>query len=95
MRPRVVSDGASAIAAMKAAARAGESFPLVLLDACMPDRDGFAIAERIKADPELATAAIMMLSSADRAGEVARCRDPGVAHYLRKPIGQSRCSTLF
>jgi two-component system sensor histidine kinase/response regulator len=89
MRPWVVSDGASAIAAMKAAARAGESFPLVLLDACMPDMDGFAVAEQIKADPELAGAAIMMLSSADHAGEVARCRNLGVARHLRKPIGQS------
>jgi CheY-like chemotaxis protein/nitrogen-specific signal transduction histidine kinase/HPt (histidine-containing phosphotransfer) domain-containing protein len=89
MHPRAVSDGPSAMTALKAAAIAGESFPLVLLDACMPGLDGFDIAERIKADPALAGAAIMMLSSADQTGDLARCRELGVARYLRKPIGQS------
>jgi PAS domain S-box-containing protein len=88
MRPKAVSDGASALAAMKAAASAGDSFPLVLLDARMPEMDGFAIAERIKSRPELAGASIMMLSSPDHSGEVARCRDLGVTRHLRKPIGQ-------
>jgi CheY-like chemotaxis protein/HPt (histidine-containing phosphotransfer) domain-containing protein len=55
----------------------------------MPEMDGFAIAERIKADPELAAAAIMMLSSANQTGEAAQCRELGVARHLRKPIGQS------
>jgi PAS domain S-box-containing protein len=89
MHPRAVSDGPSAMAAMKAAASAGEPFPLVLLDVGMPGLGGFAIAERMKADPALAGAAIMMLSSADHSGDVARCQELGIARYLRKPIGQS------
>ena len=31
----------------------------------------------------------MMLSSADGAGELARCRELGIAVYLRKPVKQS------
>ena len=50
---------------MKRALVAGDPFPLVLLDALMPELDGFAVAEQIKRDPELANATIMMLSSAD------------------------------
>ena len=74
---------------MKRAAGAGEPFPLVLLDAVMPDLDGFAVAQEIRHDPALAGATIMMLSSADGAGELARCRELGIAVYLRKPVKQS------
>jgi signal transduction histidine kinase/CheY-like chemotaxis protein/HPt (histidine-containing phosphotransfer) domain-containing protein len=89
MRPTVASTGIFAVAAMKQAVARGEPFPLVLLDALMPGMDGFAIALQIKRDPELAGAAIMMLSSDDRGGDASRCRDLGVACYLRKPITQS------
>jgi CheY-like chemotaxis protein/HPt (histidine-containing phosphotransfer) domain-containing protein len=61
----------------------------VLLDAVMPDLDGFAVAQEIKHDPALAGATILMLSSADRGGELARCRELGIAAYLRKPVKQS------
>ncbi len=89
MRPSSVGDGISAFAALKRAVAAGEPFPLVLLDACMPEMDGFAVALQIKRDPELTGATIMMLSSADRGGDASRCRALGVACYLRKPITQS------
>jgi CheY-like chemotaxis protein/HPt (histidine-containing phosphotransfer) domain-containing protein len=84
-----VSDGIVAVAAMKRAVAAGEPFPLVLLDAAMPKLDGFAVAAQIKLDPELAGATIMMLSSADRSGDAARCRELGINCYVRKPITQS------
>ncbi|WP_162136275.1 hybrid sensor histidine kinase/response regulator [Zavarzinella formosa] len=89
MCPVAVSNGISAVAAMKRAVAEGNPFPLVLLDAFMPEVDGFAIAEQIKHDPELAGATIMMLSSADRSGDAFRCRELGVACYLRKPITQA------
>jgi two-component system, sensor histidine kinase and response regulator len=89
MRPTAVSDGISAIAAMKNASSSGVPFPLVLLDSLMPAMDGFAVAAQIKADPQLAGATIMMLSSADRSDDAARCRELGVAYCVRKPIGHS------
>ena len=42
----------------------GTAFPLVLLDAQMPEMDGFSVAEQIKKDPELAGATVLMLTSA-------------------------------
>ena len=89
MRPTAVGSGRAALAEMKRAAGVGDPFPLVLLDAVMPDLDGFAVAQEIKRDPALAGATIMMLTSADRSGELARCRELGIAAYLRKPIKQS------
>jgi PAS domain S-box-containing protein len=89
MKPTVVASGAVALEEMTRAARAGNPFPLLLLDAVMPEMDGFAIVERIKCMPELAGATIMMLSSRDRTADAGRCRELGVALYLQKPIKQS------
>ena len=89
MRPTVVEGGSEALSALERAHGAGEPFSLVLLDAMMPEMDGFALATRIREKPELAGATLMMLSSADRREDAARCRDVGVAAYLTKPIRQS------
>jgi CheY-like chemotaxis protein len=74
---------------MRAASDAGKSYPLVLIDAQMPDMDGFALAQQIKESPGLAGATIMMLTSAGQRGDAARCRELGIAVYLIKPIRQS------
>jgi signal transduction histidine kinase/CheY-like chemotaxis protein len=89
MKPAAAADGALALAALERAAAVGEPFPLVLLDAMMPEMDGFAVAERIRARPEWAGTTLMMLSSADHQGAAARCRELGVPRYLLKPIKQS------
>ena len=86
MRPAMADGGWTGLAALEQAKAAGKTFPLVLIDACMPDMDGFTLAGRIKQDPELAGATIMMLTSAGRRGDAARCRELGIAAYLHKPI---------
>jgi CheY-like chemotaxis protein/HPt (histidine-containing phosphotransfer) domain-containing protein len=84
--PAVVESGREALAAMHSAASAGEPFQLVLLDNMMPEMDGFRLAEEIARQPGLAGSTLMMLSSADRRENIARCRDSGVKAYLTKPI---------
>jgi two-component system, sensor histidine kinase and response regulator len=74
---------------MRRAKDTGKPFPLVLLDAQMPDMDGFSIVERLKQDPTFAGSAIMMLTSAGQRGDAAHCRQLGIAGYLIKPIRQS------
>jgi len=86
MRPAMADGGWTGLDEMERATAAGKAFPLVLIDACMPDMDGFTLAERIKQNPALAGATIMMLTSAGRRGDAARCRELGIAAYLHKPI---------
>jgi PAS domain S-box-containing protein len=89
MKPTLTEGGQAGLAAMRENKKAGKAFPLVLLDAQMPDMDGFAVAEEIKKDPELAGATIMMLTSAGRRGDGALCREMGIAAYMVKPLRQS------
>ncbi len=89
MEPTAVASGFLALAELRRAADAGTPFPLVLLDAMMPEMSGFAVVEEIRKDPRLAGATIMMLSSGDQMANAARCRELGVAVYLVKPIKQA------
>jgi CheY-like chemotaxis protein len=89
LRPRCVANAPEAIATLEAAAADGAPYPLVLVDAQMPDVDGFMLAERIKSDPGLAGATIMMLSSSAQLGDAVRCRELGIERYLTKPVKQS------
>ncbi len=86
----VLSPGAeSAIAELEKSAQSGQPFPLVLLDAMMPQMDGFTLARRIKETPMLAGVVIMMLSSSGQVEDSARCRELGISIYITKPIRQS------
>lgn len=89
MNPTAVTGGREAIDALTEARGAGRPFALVLLDAMMPGMDGFTLAERIKQDTELTGSTLMMLSSANRREDAARCQELGVATYLIKPIRES------
>src|ERR1700686_608001 len=55
----------------------------------MPGMDGFELAKRIKANPQLSSAIIMMLTSAGQNGDAERCRRLGIVVYLIKPIRKS------
>ena len=89
MQPVTVPDGKSALRRLREAARAGRSFPVVILDALMPEMDGFMLVEEIRRDPELAEATILMLSSADRQAFRERCRGLPIKAFLEKPVTQS------
>jgi len=89
MQPHSVAGASEALHVLREAFRSGTSFPLVLTDANMPEIDGFTLADQIKQDPEIGSTVIMMLTSGDRPGEIARCEQLGIAAYLLKPIKQS------
>jgi two-component system sensor histidine kinase/response regulator len=89
MQPTAAESGAKAIVTLGEAKGLGRVFPLILLDAQMPEMDGFAVAECIKRNPDWRSATVMMLSSAGQRGDAMRCRELGVAAYLTKPVRQS------
>jgi signal transduction histidine kinase/DNA-binding response OmpR family regulator len=89
MKPIAVSGGQEALEVLAAAMHANDPFSLVLLDANMPDLDGFAVAEQIRLRQELGGACIMMLTSSGQYGDAARCRELGIGTYLTKPIKQA------
>ena len=82
-------NGETALALMHQAHAAGNGFRLAIIDGRMPGMDGFELAKRIRDDPQLADAVIMMLTSTDQSGDAARCRQLGIASYLVKPIRKS------
>ena len=87
--PTIVEDGRAALAALERARAEGRKFHLVLLDARMPDLDGFTVAERIRQEPTLAGVTMMLLTSDVMSGDLARCRSLGVAGHLVKPFTPS------
>jgi CheY-like chemotaxis protein len=89
MRPTLAAGGEQALEEMRRQAALGAPFPMVLLDAGMPQVDGFDVASAIKAAPELGSACVMMLSSSDFSAEIARCNALGVTCFVRKPVKQS------
>jgi CheY-like chemotaxis protein/anti-sigma regulatory factor (Ser/Thr protein kinase) len=86
LKPTAVESGSMALVVLERAQKAGTRFPLVLLDAHMPEMDGTTVAERIKQNPSFAGVTILVLSSGEELETMARCRKGGVAGYLRKPI---------
>ena len=54
-------------------------FGVVLLDARLPDPDGFTLPNESRTTPELAKAMVMLLSGAGQGADIARCQESGVA----------------
>ncbi len=65
---------------------ASKPIDLVLLDIMMPEMDGFQVLERLRADPELRTIPVIMISAVDEVDAVARAIELGATDYLPKPF---------
>lgn len=61
---------------------------IVLLDAQMPEMDGFAVAQRVLKLPRCASLPMVMLSSAGMKGDAQRASEVGILGYLTKPIAR-------
>ena len=85
----MMSCGKDAIKALRKAEKEGKPFPLILIDCYMPEMDGFELADRINANPNIAKATIMMLTSGGIRGDANRCQQLGISAYLIKPVKQS------
>jgi PAS domain S-box-containing protein len=95
MKPTAVEDAPRALAELESAAAEDNLFPLVLLDAHMPGVDGFALAAEVCARPSLGGPGLVLLSSANRAGDRERCEQLGISQRLTKPVKPSDLLTAI
>ncbi|MDB5310908.1 MAG: domain S-box protein [Gemmataceae bacterium] len=86
MKPVAVGDGVAAMDAIWHATASGRPYPLVLLDARMPDTDGLTLATQIRQRAELSATRIILLTSGDRPGDLARFREQRINAHLLKPV---------
>src|SRR5215472_6627340 len=63
-----------------------EPFDLLLLDIEMPEVDGFAVLEQLKADPQLRDLPVIVTSSLEGLDNIVRCIGLGAEDYLPKPV---------
>lgn len=89
MQPDPADSGIVGITLLRRARAAGAPYRLVLLDAQMPEMDGFEMARRIREDTDLSGVMVMMLSSCDLTNDAQRCRELGISRYLIKPVMQA------
>ncbi len=87
MRPAVAVSGFKALEQMRERAATGDPFAIALLDAHMPEMDGFELARQIQRDPALASSRIMMLTSMDVRTLDPELRESG--RFLVKPVTQA------
>ncbi|MGH9647903.1 MAG: response regulator [Bryobacteraceae bacterium] len=86
MLPTPAASAQEALAHMHRDAEHGQPFRLVLTDVHMPEMDGFELVECIMGAPDLTNACILMLTSGEHLGDLARCRELGVSTFLTKPV---------
>jgi two-component system, sensor histidine kinase and response regulator len=86
MQATTASSAPEALAHLRRAVQGGQPFSLILTDMHMPDMDGVGLVERIQSSPNLRGPVILMLTSGERVGDMARCRELGISACLVKPI---------
>ena len=92
MKTECQPGGRAAVKAVETAVKEGRSYDLVLLDAQMPDLDGFAVAERLRAIPPPLRARrspIVLMTVPGMTDTETRRGALGIAVSLSKPIRES------
>ena len=84
------SSGAEALDKLRKAVAEGNPFDIAIIDMQMPEMDGEALGRKIKEDPDLMSASMIMLTSVGERGQTARMKEVGFAAYLTKPVKQSQ-----
>ena len=84
-----VEGGEEALGEMRSAAGGGEPYDVAILDLQMPGMDGMELARRIKSDPLVSFARLLLLTSVGLRGERAESVRAGIEAYLVKPVRQS------
>jgi PAS domain S-box-containing protein len=81
-----VSSGPLALELLRRAASEGKPFQIALVDHLMPHMDGVMFAERVKADPDIAKTALIMLTSGSQRSDGRAMLSRGFDQFLCKPV---------
>jgi CheY-like chemotaxis protein len=79
-----------ALTLLKAVAKTGAPYDLVISDMVMPEMDGAELGRRIKSDQDLSNTLLIMLTSQGLRGDAAEMKRIGFAAYLTKPVRRSQ-----
>ncbi len=82
-------NGFQALELLRSAAARGEPYDYALIDMKMPGMNGIELAQAINADPAIASARLIMLTSVTSGGEAEEARRSGIKAYLSKPVRRS------
>ena len=86
----LTSDGVTALQHLRAAVAKDNPFRIALLDQEMPGMDGSELGRQIKADPQLQSTLLIMVTSLCQRGDAAALEKIGFTGYLAKPVRQSQ-----
>jgi PAS domain S-box-containing protein len=74
---------------------AGQPLQVCLLDIGLPDMDGNALAERLRARPETAGAILVAVTGYGQESDRARSRAAGFDHHLVKPVDMDKLGLIL
>ena len=89
MRPEEAESAGQALALIQARAEGGDPFRVVLTDLHMPETDGFGLVKRMQESSAAQQVVVLMVTSGENPGDLARAREMGIAAYLTKPVRRS------
>jgi CheY-like chemotaxis protein len=89
MRPFGAASAREAMDELQKSQSSGDPISIAVVDAGMPDVDGFSLAANIRNDERLDCAIIMMMTGRYLLDESLRSAESGIAAYLTKPLKES------
>ncbi len=94
MDVETIPGGQAALDLLHESAAQGKLFDIILTDQNMPGMDGLSLTKRIKSDPEISPAVVVVTSSGHR-GDVTTFLNAGAAGYLIKPVERQKLYELL
>ncbi|MBU8849405.1 MAG: PAS domain S-box protein [Desulfobacterales bacterium] len=88
-RVKEAMDGPEALHKLYQADNKKDPFQIAVLDMQMPGMDGLSLGKIIKADANLKSVHLIMMTSMGQAGDAKLFEKAGFAAYLMKPVGHS------
>jgi chemotaxis family two-component system response regulator Rcp1 len=84
----VVSDGVDALDYLRRQGKHSDvpRPDLILLDLNLPRKDGREVLEEVKADPDLRTIPVVVLTTSDAEADIVRSYELHANAYVRKPV---------